>query len=369
MDAAAGSRPGPAGTAEGGSRHLHWDAERLWQRLHLLLPDLSVEVVARTDSTNTRLLERARHGTSLEAVTRSRPMPLDEVSAGPPADAADDRRSRSAAAPARAHGRRAGDTQPCLLVAEHQTRGRGRLGRDWQASPGASLTFSLSLPLAPAAGWSGLSLAVGLALAEALEPKPETSRMRLKWPNDLWLTDAGGDDATGGGRKLGGILVETLALPESDGRTPGARAADAAGSRLVVVGVGLNVTPQPGLAVDGFSSGFACLQELDAAHTAPAVLHTVAEPLVRALLAFQDHGFAPLAAAYARRDLLAGRVVQTTLAEVPQGLALGVDSDGALRLQTTGTDGQPLQHRVLSGEVSVRTTRPGTAAAGEAPRC
>ena len=67
------------------------------------------------------------------------------------------------------HGRRSADVQPCLLVAEQQTRGRGRLGRGWIASAGASLTFSLALPLAPEE-WSGLSLAVGLALAEALDP-------------------------------------------------------------------------------------------------------------------------------------------------------------------------------------------------------
>ena len=69
-------------------------------------------------------------------------------------------------------GRRAGDTQPCLLVAEHQTLGRGRQGRSWLAHAGASLTFSLGLPLAPR-DWSGLSLAVGVALADALEaPEP-----------------------------------------------------------------------------------------------------------------------------------------------------------------------------------------------------
>ena len=84
------------------------------------------------------------------------------------------------------------DTQPCLLVAEQQIGGRGRIGRAWRSAPGASLTFSLALPLAPA-DWSGLSLAVGVALAEALQPGPRAEGrpwLAVKWPNDLWLVDA-----------------------------------------------------------------------------------------------------------------------------------------------------------------------------------
>jgi hypothetical protein len=128
---------------------LHWDAEALWQQLEPQLPGLSVEVVARISSTNTALLERARIVT-----------PPAEDSSGVQV-----RRSVESGA----FGRRSADLQPCLLVAEHQTAGRGRQGRVWQAAPGSSLTFSLALPLAPR-DWSGLSLAVGVALADALEP-------------------------------------------------------------------------------------------------------------------------------------------------------------------------------------------------------
>src|SRR5256885_9498073 len=135
---------------------LHWGAEALWEQLTPLLPGLSVEVVARISSTNTALLERARIVTP----------------AAEEGDMAQVRRSVESTA----FGRRAADLQPCLLVAEHQTHGRGRQGRVWQAAPGASLTFSLALPLAPK-DWSGLSLAVGVTLAEALDPpgKPAES--------------------------------------------------------------------------------------------------------------------------------------------------------------------------------------------------
>lgn len=302
------------------AKHPHWGAEALWQRLEPLLPGLSVEVLARTESTNTVLLNRARALAGARDAPISRPGDLE---AGLPA-----------AAPTPL-GRRDADVQPCLLVAEEQTRGRGRVGRDWVSSAAASLTFSLALPLAPA-DWSGLSLAVGLALAEALDPLPTAGavpppRLMLKWPNDLWLVDE--PAPPGRGRKLGGILIETVGV--------GAQ-------RMCVVGVGLNLLPQP-LPLPELPHGYACLQELQQqAVSAPAVLAQVAEPLVRALLDFQVAGFAPRVAAYARRDLLRGLQVSTSLADMPSGLAEGVDERGALLLRRGDL------HHVVSGEVSVR---------------
>lgn len=310
------------------THHLQWGAEALWQRLEPLLPGLSVEVVARTDSTNTQLLERARQAGAHEDDTTSR-----------------------------THGRRAGDAQPCLLVAEAQTRGRGRQGKPWYSSPGASLTFSLSLPFTPA-DWSGLSLAVGLAVAEALDPAPagQPPAIGLKWPNDLLLMDTAGGatgpgDAAALGRKLGGILIETVAM--------GPR-------RMAVIGIGLNVLPQ---ALKDLSLGYACLAELLPQADAPQVLARIAEPLVRTLQAFQRQGFAPLQARYAARDALAGRAVTTTLDGVPAGIAEGVDSDGALLVRAGG-----VCHRVASGEVTVRVDTGAPPAADhpdtpEAPGC
>ena len=300
--------------------HPNWGAEALWQALEPLLPGLSVEVLARAESTNTLLLERARALAGAPDAVITRPGELDN--AGP------------APAEPTPLGRRGADVQPCLLVAEQQTRGRGRLGRDWVSSAGASLTFSLALPLAPA-DWSGLSLAVGLALVQALDPPPAPSgaagaapRLMLKWPNDVWLVDS--PPQPGRGRKLGGILIETV--------TVGQR-------RMCVVGVGLNVLPQ---AVPDLPQGYACLQEILPDVTAPAALAKVAAALVKALLQFQAQGFAPLAQAYAQRDLLRGQKVSTTLAAVPAGVAEGVDERGALRVRCGDV------HCIVSGEVSVR---------------
>ena len=281
-----------------------WDAEGLWEALEPLLPGLSVEVMARVASTNTSLLERARGLSDVAEPTR-------------PGELAGTR------------GRRAGDVSPCLMVAEQQTHGRGRQGRAWLSGPGSSLTFSLSLSLAPA-HWGGLSLAVGLALAEALDPIAAhgAARIALKWPNDLWLVEAPGT-----GRKLGGILIETVMVGEH---------------RLCVVGVGLNVLPRSEFPELGLNHGYACLQEIDEQASAPGALARVALPLVRALKDFELHGFAPLRAAYGSRDLLRGHAVTTSAPDSLEGVAEGVDVNGALLLRCGSL------HRVVSGEVSVR---------------
>lgn len=309
------------------TEHLAWGAQALWEDLRALLPGLSVEVVTRAASTNSVLLERAR------------------VSDAQIFENA--RAELQAAVPDTAFGRRSVDWQPCLLVAEHQTSGRGRLGRTWHAAPGASLTFSLALPLAPVS-WSGLSLAVGVALAEALEPARDAPlRLGLKWPNDLWLRDAHGtassSDQAGGiamGRKLGGILVETVS---------------ASAKRLAVIGVGLNVRPLE----TGLTGGLdvACVDELYAGVSVPEVLAKIAAPLVQALQLFERAGFSPFMDRFAARDCLRGHQVVLSHAEVREGLADGVAADGALRVQSA----QGLSV-VRSGEVSVRLQQPATAA-------
>ncbi len=293
--------------------HLSWDAQALWQQLVPLLPGLSVEVLASVDSTNTRLLERARLSSGRRNAPVTTPGELDAIRVGSEAPTP--------------HGRRNDDTQPCLLVAELQTQGRGRQGRAWQSGARRSLTFSLALPLHPPT-WSGLSLAVGVALADALDPPAGDAapRIGLKWPNDLWLLDA-----PGRGRKLGGVLIETLAVGER---------------RMAVIGIGLNVLPQE-TGVE-LSSGFACLQELQPQIEVPQILHRVALPLVHALQRFEREGLAPMVAAYGRRDLLYGQPVGTTDPTVPEGVAEGIDAQGALRVRAGGL------HTLVSGEVSVR---------------
>jgi BirA family biotin operon repressor/biotin-[acetyl-CoA-carboxylase] ligase len=296
---------------------LTWNADALWRHLQPVLPGISVEVAARLESTNSALIERARASAGQRDAPVTGPGDLDPL----------ERRSTPL-------GRRSHDTQPCLLVAEQQTRGRGRMGRAWQSSAGASLTFSLGLPLAPVQ-WSGLSLAVGVALAQALDADapPGAPRLLLKWPNDLWLAD---NMHPMGGRKLGGVLIETVPVGER---------------RMCVVGVGLNIQPQ---FVKDVDTGFACVDELLPGASAPHSLALVAAPLLRALQDFERAGFAYFADDYRRRDLLAGRALTTTMADMPQGVGAGVDRDGALLVEANGRT-----HRIISGEASVRPAPEG----------
>ena len=301
-----------------GADPLDWGAEALWQQLEPLLPGLSVEVLASCPSTNTVLLDRIR---GVNPARRQDWRPPGQSPSGP--------------------GRRHSDVQPQLLVAEHQSQGRGRQGKAWQSAAGASLTFSLALPLAPA-DWSGLSLAVGVALADALDPPSagRPPRLGLKWPNDLLLLDApvSATRAATIGRKLGGILIETVMVGSQ---------------RMAVVGIGLNVQPQ---ATADLSWGYGCLQELEPGLSAPRTLARVAAAQVQALLRFEQAGFAPSQPGFERRDVLRGRTVSTTLPGLPEGIADGVDAGGTLWLRVHGE-----RVPVTSGEVSLRLL-PGPAA-------
>ena len=111
---------------------------------------------------------------------------------------------------------KAGEAAPwSVLVTEHQSAGRGRLGRTWTSVRGAALTFSALVPTPAAPGW--VPLLAGLAVADAIE-QVYAVRPSLKWPNDV-LGPVGGVHE---GRKLAGILCELT-------------------GQWIVVGIGLNV--------------------------------------------------------------------------------------------------------------------------------
>ncbi|MBY0454390.1 MAG: biotin--[acetyl-CoA-carboxylase] ligase [Burkholderiaceae bacterium] len=271
-----------------------WPAESIWEAVAPLLPGFSVEILPTIDSTNSELMRRAR----------------------------------------------AGRCEPILLLAEQQTAGRGRLGRVWHSMPGDSLMFSLGLPLAPQ-DWSGLSLAVGVSVAESLQPVLPSAastvpRIGLKWPNDLWLGGAGGE------RKLGGILVETASFVAPCAAS--ATCAPTAAARYVVVGVGLNIRPQDSA---GKSLPPGCLQEVDSATDAASALLRVAAPLVGMLQSFESYGFAPMQARFGLRDVLQNRSV--TLSDGQTGMAHGVGEDGALLVMTAHG-----MQAITSSEISVR---------------
>jgi BirA family biotin operon repressor/biotin-[acetyl-CoA-carboxylase] ligase len=211
-----------------------------------MLPGFTVEILPEIDSTNTELMRRARAG---------------QAGAG------------------------------ACWSPRRRSPGGGRLGREWRSAPGNSLTFSLGLPLAPK-DWSGLSLAVGVSVAESLHPE-----IGLKWPNDLWWQD----------RKLAGILIETAMFGIQ---------------RYVVIGVGVNITQRD---ATGLSTPPVGLQELLPGIDAAQTLLRMAAPLVQTVHAFeQTFGFSPFAARFqAPVTCWSDRAV--TLSDGLQGTACGVD--------------------------------------------
>ena len=213
---------------------------------------------------------------------------------------------------------------PVLLVAEHQTAGRGRAGRSWLSSPGHSLTFSLAWKFGGGLSTlTGLPLAVGTALAETLGRLGQP--VQLKWPNDV-LKD---------GDKLAGILVETASAGD--------------GGVWAVIGIGLNLAMPDELEAQ-IGRSVAAVPWL-ARMERDTLLAAILDGLAEALRLFDKSGFAAFSA---RWNLLHGWQGQTVVildrGEVLQeGLAAGVDDAGRLLLDTESG-----RIAVVAGDVSLR---------------
>jgi BirA family biotin operon repressor/biotin-[acetyl-CoA-carboxylase] ligase len=216
-------------------------------------------------------------------------------------------------------------SQPTLLAAESQTAGRGRAGRTWLSTTD-SLTFSLAWPLQRTLReLAGLSLAVGVALAEALATR--NVPVRLKWPNDLWLDDA----------KLGGVLIET-ALDRSG-----------AAQVWVIVGIGINLA-QPDELTRQIGKPVAALPA-QLAQDRNQLLGQLLDSLADGMRQFERDGFAAFQDRWSALHAWTGKSVAILERDaiILEGIAAGVDAQGQLLLQTpTG------EVPVLVGDVSLR---------------
>jgi len=214
---------------------------------------------------------------------------------------------------------RARDGAPAqVLVAEHQTAGRGRLDRTWDTPPRAALTFSVLLwPQLVPARWPLLPLLVGCAVREALATAGSVAAT-LKWPNDVLI----------GERKVAGILVERVQGPSAP---------------AAVVGIGLNVSATPDELPVPTATSLA--MELGSEPDRTALLIAVLAELRRgyddwAEGATQD---AFLRTSYVRHCSTLGRQVRVDLPSgvVLEGTASDIDGSGRLVVATA------------SGEVAV----------------
>jgi len=214
-----------------------------------------------------------------------------------------------------------------LFCTEHQHAGKGRRGRRWHSVLGGSLTFSVLWRFENGLqSLSGLSLAVGLAIARAVN-RHSRHPAKLKWPNDV-LVDY---------RKLAGILVEVQG--------------DMHGAALAVVGIGLNVRLNE-TQRDAVDQAVVDLAEMGVTVGRNQLLADCLLELHAVLTLFRQHGFAALRDDWLALDAYAGKRVALTLpdARSVQGVASGVDETGAFLLR----DARSTLNPYSGGEISLR---------------
>jgi BirA family biotin operon repressor/biotin-[acetyl-CoA-carboxylase] ligase len=218
-----------------------------------------------------------------------------------------------------------------VCVAEVQRAGRGRRGRSWLAPFGSGVCMSLGWSFAEAPPtFSALSLAVGVAVVRALR-RFGAHDVGLKWPNDLLWN----------GRKLGGILIEMRG--------------ESAGPAHVVIGVGVNMHMPAATRLQLAEQQAALIADVheilrDRTPTRNALIAAMTEEMTAMLKVFAERGFEAFIDEWRRLDMLAHAHVRViTGPQTLQGVASGVDVDGALLVEIDG-----VVQKFVSGEVSLR---------------
>lgn len=203
---------------------------------------------------------------------------------------------------------RAGAPEGLVVVAEHQTAGRGRLDRTWVTPARSALTFSVLLrPTVAPARWPWLPLLTGVALQDAVG-----HGARLKWPNDLLLGD----------HKLAGILVELVDTPSGP---------------AAVVGVGINVSTAPDeLPVPTATSLAVAGHQVDRTELLAAILEELGREYGNWARSGRDDTM--LRTAYSRRCATIGQLVRVDLpsGDSLTGTAVDIDLAGRLVVRSGG---------------------------------
>lgn len=198
------------------------------------------------------------------------------------------------------------DPEGAIAVADHQTAGRGRLGRSWVAPPGTALTVSVLLRPPSDRKIAQLSLLGGLAAAEAVEEELEFWRSsQIKWPNDVIINR----------RKVAGVLAEAR-----DG--------------AVVLGIGINVNQARDELPQDTAQPVASLRTIDGReHDRAALLADLLARLDRFYGAWLEGGLDAVFHELGARDFLRGRRISVDGAS---GTAIGISRTGALEVELDG---------------------------------
>ncbi|CDG15981.1 bifunctional biotin--[acetyl-CoA-carboxylase] ligase/biotin operon repressor BirA [Xenorhabdus doucetiae] len=210
-------------------------------------------------------------------------------------------------------------------VAEYQYAGRGRRGRKWVSAFGRNLYLSMywRLEQGPAAA-IGLSLVVGIVIAEVLN-RQGAERVKVKWPNDLYLDD----------KKLAGILVELT------GKT-----GDAA---HVVIGIGMNISMSSDQQTS-INQNWTNLQQSGTVIERNKLVAEIVVELKEALIQFENEGLASFIPRWFELDNFINRPVKLIIGDQEiYGIARGIDQQGALLLDING-----VVTPYIGGEISLR---------------
>ena len=216
-----------------------------------------------------------------------------------------------------------------VIVADNQTKGRGRLNKKWLSSLGDGLYFSMLLrPKLPLDELAKITLAAGEAVAEALQPLVRGMVM-LKWPNDIIIGD----------RKCGGILTES---DMSNLNSP-----------LVVLGIGLNLKEPENGYPDEIAQRAGALAEYSCGTLDLGVLlEELIVHIDHVLTELEQQGWPAIRKRWLKRDITMSRRMTwvTAKGEVIHGISQGIDEGGLLYIR----DDSGVRHQVLSGDVQLQ---------------
>lgn len=217
-----------------------------------------------------------------------------------------------------------GAAMPVLVLAERQTAGRGRRGRKWVSPFAENLYYSLALRIDGGMRQvEGLSLVVGLAVLNALRDMG-VAEAGLKWPNDVLV----------GQHKIAGILLELIGDP-----------ADVC---HVIIGIGINVNMQRSNEVD--QSWTSVRLERGNLADRNALVALLSNRLESSLALHRERGFGAFQADWEKGHLWQGRAVKLLSGtHTVEGIVLGIDALGALRLDING-----VEKSFSGGELSLR---------------
>lgn len=217
------------------------------------------------------------------------------------------------------------------VIAGEQIKGRGRLGKDWQSPPRKGLYCSFIIrPRIATCDYPLITMSAGLGVVLAIEAICKIE-FGLKWPNDIYR----------GGRKCGGILVESS--PLTNHHT----------DHFAVVGIGINVdTQKSDFPTDIIDKATSLYLECGKIIEKQRLFEMIKTQLLNQLQRMERDGFAPILKQWREKDILTGQQQLqwvTQSGEVVSGVSLGPDENGRLHIR----DEKGLIHEVLSGDINL----------------